>query len=286
MRVLIITGGETGERSVSLKSAAAVRAWISSFADSEVLLWPEQRASLKEWIQDFDIVIPMIHGQGGEDGELQRALIKNNARYLFSSPHVHEVCLDKKRTKLLVKDLVRVPREYSEDRYHLPMVVKNSTGGSSLNTYIIKQEEDLKGLNLTGQLLEEYVDGREFTVGVIELEEGPVALPVVEIIAKGFFDHQQKYNKENLAKEICPADIAEELTRDLKQLAVEIHSRVGARHLSRIDFLVTAEGEIVFLEINTIPGLTETSLVPKALTVAKIDISALIQFWIDNARKI
>ncbi len=282
MRILIVTGGETGEREVSLRSAATVKSWLTKFAEIEILLWPEERELLGNRATNSDLVIPIIHGKGGEDGQVQSLLDRLQVKYLFSKPAIHKICLDKVATKQCVSDFVRVPKSFTAQDYYLPMVVKDPVGGSSLDTYLIRKRQDLDGLDLSAQLIEEYVQGREFTVAVVESVNGLVALPVIEIVAKGFFDFQQKYDKNNLAKEICPAAISEPLERDLRTLAVKIHSHLGVRHLSRVDFLVTSRGDIVFLEINTIPGLTETSLVPKAMTAAGIDPTELFHYWINQ----
>jgi D-alanine-D-alanine ligase len=169
--------------------------------------------------------------------------------------------------------------------------VKPLDSGSSVGVSIIRKKEDIAGaveeaLKDSEQVLvEAYVSGKEFTVAVIDEEKKTVALPVVEIRpVHEFFDKESKYD-EDLCEEICPAQIDDGLARRLQAIAVRAHRMIQAKHISRSDFIVDRHGEIWFLEINTIPGLTENSLTPKAIRASDRDLGTLLLSWIESVAK-
>ncbi len=134
-------------------------------------------------------------------------------------------------------------------------------------------------------LVEDLIEGKEFTVAVVEDVHGPRALPVIEIRSKNeFFDFESKYDPA-LCDELCPAPIDENLAERLKDVALTAHTMIGARHISRTDMIVDRNGEIWFLEINTIPGLTSASLTPKAIAAAGLRLEDLLMVWIEDVLK-
>ncbi len=278
--VAIITGGESAERDVSIKSAENVRLNID-FADVQIFTFPAEREKFIAGYKEFDIVIPMIHGVGGEDGELQTLLGSLNLPYIFSEPDAHAKGIDKKRTKEIAADVgIKSPKETNA----FPLFAKPRFGGSSVASKVCNSKEELEKLMLenpgTEFMQEEIIRGKEMTVGIVEFRGEVIALPIIEIIPKsGFFDFENKYNPEKLAEEICPAEIDAGLEAELKSQALLIHQKIGVRHISRSDFIVAPSGDIYFLEINTIPGMTETSLVPKMLKTAGINLSTLLKEW-------
>ena len=271
MKIAIVTGGESGERKISIRSAENVAKHID-FAETNKFIFPEAKQEFLSAVKEFDLVVPMIHGVGGEDGELQKELDSLGTPYLFSGPETHAIGIDKLRSKEIVETIgIKTPKNTRE----FPVFAKPRFGGSSVASKVCSCKEEFEALvsNNPGIefVTEEIVRGREFTVGIIESDGKTTALPVIEIIPKGdFFDFENKYDPAKLATELCPAEISEDLERKLKQQAILVHEKIGARHISRSDFIVTAENEIYFLEINTIPGMTETSLVPKMLQAAGI----------------
>lgn len=281
MRVAIITGGESGEREISMRSAENVVNLID-FADTEVFVFPEEKERFLNVSKNFDVAIPVIHGVGGEDGALQGFLKEIKVPYIFSDSGAHAVGIDKKTTKQIAKSIgIKIAPETSK----FPLFAKPNLGGSSVDSGLCRSQEELDKLisanSETEFILEEPINGREFTVGIIEHNQKIIALPVIEIIPKGeFFDFENKYNPKSLATEICPADIDESLNRELQKQALAIHKKINAKHISRSDFIVRHENEIYFLEINTIPGMTRTSLIPKMLNQAKISLVALLKEWI------
>ncbi len=289
MRIAIITGGETRERDVSIASAKNVASAIG-FAEHETFVFPEDHLKFIDHASNFDLVIPVIHGRGGEDGSVQQLCESLGLPFLFSPIEAHKIGIDKVLTKEFVtRAEMKIAKQFSRTSAIFPVFVKPRFGGSSVHTARFERAEDLETFleNVPDEtMIEEAVSGREFTVGVIEQNPGdPEALPVIEIVPKNtFFDYESKYNVDHLATEICPARIDGALSRQLQDAAVAVHTLIGATHISRSDFIVTDAGEIYFLEINTIPGLTDTSLIPKMLKQANIDFSGLLEKWCRNTK--
>ena len=291
MNIAIITGGVSGERAISLSSAKNIQKLLE-IPDASVFLYPEDISKIKETAQNIDIVIPIIHGVGGEDGEVQILLEKIGVPYIFSSPESHQKALTKSTAKSIVSQKgVRVAREFTVgEEMSVPCFVKPRSGGSSIYTTVVSTGEDLRGFMTTHPgidfLIEEKITGREFTVGVIEKAGTTEALPVIEIISGSeFFDYESKYNPEKLAREICPADIPMDLSHELQRQALACHEALDCHHLSRTDFIVTPENEIYFLETNTIPGMTDTSLIPQMVYAAGYDLKEIFEEWIKEVIK-
>jgi D-alanine-D-alanine ligase len=283
MKIAIVTGGETAERDISIKSCAYI-ANLIDFANVQIFTFPEDKHFFIREIQNFDLAIPIIHGLGGEDGSIQGLLKTLNIPFLFSDITTHAIAIDKKITKDILKNIhIHSPQEISS----FPLFAKPRYGGSSVATKLCQSKNAFQMLcnankNITF-ITEEPLRGREFTVGIIDIEEKSTPLPVVEIIPKNtFFDFDSKYTNENLATEICPADINSSLYIELQKQALLIHTYLGAKHISRSDFIVTPENKIYFLEINTIPGMTDTSLIPKMVSVADISFKKILKKWCIN----
>jgi len=280
MNIAIITGGETGEREVSIRSAHNVRNLID-FAETTLFTFPADAAQFIASAQKFDLAIPMIHGLGGEDGSIQGLFRNLNIPFLFSDITTHAIALDKVFTKEIVASLgINSPKQTKS----FPLFCKPRNGGSSVSSKLCQTQEELDALIAANPditfLMEEPAVGREFTVGVIDTGTETIPLPVVEIIPKGqFFDFENKYNPDMLAAEICPAEIDEVLTKELQRQALLVHTHLNARHLSRTDFIVTKDNTINFLEINTIPGMTNTSLIPKMVSTAGLSMKEIMKTW-------
>lgn len=288
MNIAIITGGVSGERTVSLSSAKNIQKLLE-IPDEYIFIYPEDISKIKETVKNIDVALPIIHGIGGEDGEVQILLEELGIPYIFSSPESHQKALSKSTAKSIVSQKgVQAPREYSTDEgITVPCFVKPRSGGSSIYTAVVSTDEELRYFISTHPkidlLVEEKITGREFTVGIIEKEGKAEALPVIEIISgSDFFDYESKYNTEKLAQEICPADISLDLSGALQRQALLCHKALGCRHLSRTDFMVTDSGGIYFLETNTIPGMTDTSLIPKMARTAGYDLKEIFEEWIHD----
>lgn len=281
MKIAIITGGETGEREVSIKSAQNIQQLID-FAETTLFTFPENQDGFLKYAKNFDLVIPVIHGVGGEDGILQGLLKSLAIPFLFSNTTTHSIAIDKKYTKEIISSLgILSPKETPQT---FPVFVKPRLGGSSVASKLCTTEEEMNQLlseypHLTF-LTEEPIKGREFTVGILEYDNKVIKLPIIEIIPKNtFFDFESKYDPEKLATEICPAEIPDSLTQELQEQALMIHKHLEVRHISRSDFIVTNENKIYFLEINTIPGMTNTSLIPKMTATANLSLKNIFKSW-------
>lgn len=294
IRVAILTGGKSSEREIALKSAETIQFALSNRFDLRVFDLPSELESFLRERDWADIAIPVFHGTGGEDGTVQGMLKTLGIPFIFSDVTAHAVALEKGFTKDVVSAggmRTATYKKFSrgdECVFALPAVVKPVDGGSSIGISIVKTqkefEEAMEGAFLQANtvLVEEYIEGDEYTVAVIEEKGEFVALPVVQIVPKQeFFDFESKYDAD-LVEEICPANINEDLATKLKEEGLLAHQLIGAKHLSRSDFIVDKEGVSWFLEINTIPGATLESLVPKALKASGRDFGVVLGEWIKS----
>ena len=249
----------------------------------------------------FDAALIMIHGTPGENGLLQGYLEMQKVPFTSCSSFVSAITFDKhscKRfldfagVKMADDVFISKNRPYSlRDiirQVGIPMFVKPTVGGSSFGVTKVKTEKDLqaaidKAFSECGTILaEEAISGREMTCGVFMFHGKITALPVTEIVTdREFFDYEAKYLGES--QEICPARISPTLSAKIQNLTESIYSYMGCRGVVRMDYIVTEKEDIYFLETNTVPGMTEMSLVPNMLRVAGIDIKDFITSLIEEA---
>lgn len=245
-----------------------------------------------------DVVFLALHGACGEDGRIQATLDLLGVPYTGSGFLGSALAMDKDLTKKIVAPQgVRTPAwetvSYTKEdicaiaeRTALPVVVKPVDSGSSIGVAIAYTPEELKkalldNLNQSRVILEQYVSGREIVVGVLDGK----SLPSIEIIPKqGFYDYVNKY-QAGATIEICPSEIDPEIERKLGEAALTVHNALGLKAYSRSDFIVTEGGEMYFLEVNTLPGMTPTSLMPQEAAAAGVDYGALCQKIIELALK-
>lgn len=254
--------------------------------------------------QGIDVAFLALHGPGGEDGSIQGMLDVLKIPYTFSGMQASALAMDKNKTKRLAAtsgiqvaaQVMIEKREYEQDPAKFlkqlsgKVVIKPNRIGSSFGVTITERPEEIKqAIELAFEhdseiLIEKYIAGQEFTVPVLgntKLE----ALPVIEIVPKNgseFFDYNAKYFDE-YRDEIVPARISPALTVRLQETAVKVHQLLGCRGLSRSDFIVTPDEQIYFLELNSIPGLTNASLVPKSALAAGIKYPELLEKLINLA---
>ena len=237
-----------------------------------------------------DLVFLALHGTCGEDGRVQAAFDLMGIPYTGAGYLGSAIAMDKDLTKRMVGDVVSTPgwktvQSTAEDldglveKARLPLVVKPVASGSSIGVSIVHTAQELRaalteGLSLGGRtVLEQYVKGRELQVGILD----GTALPSIEIIPKaGFYDYANKY-QPGAALEVCPAPVTEQEEAKLREAAVRVYDLLGLSVYARADFILDDAGEPWFLEINTLPGMTPTSLLPQEAAAAGIDYSALCQ---------
>lgn len=254
-----------------------------------------------ELCQQADVVYLALHGACGEDGRIQAALDLLGVPYTGSGCLASAIAMDKDLTKRLVADKVVTPAwqsvtvteenlERLTQETQLPVVVKPIDSGSSIGVYIAREREELRmalteSIKLGGRtVLEQYVSGREIQVAILQDR----ALPSIEIIPKeGFYDYENKY-QPGAALEVCPAEIPAEWEQRIGDAALTVFRTIGLAVYSRADFIVTEDGTPYFLEINTLPGMTPTSLVPQEAAAVGIDYGTLCETIIEaslEARK-
>lgn len=294
--IAILTGGTSSERGVALLSAKNVLNVLKTKYNVYVFDIPLDLPKFLRQYKKFAVAIPIFHGVGGEDGIIQGFLKTLGMPFLFSDVNAHALGINKLTCKLLAQTLNIPTANFSvleragAVTYKHPVVIKPMFGGSSIGISIALSQIQLnKAINDARRydnalLLEDYISGHEYTVAVVEKFGQTVALPVIAIISKhNFFDYKSKYDAK-LAQEICPAPISKVLAQRLQTAALTMHQAIGARHMSRSDFIV-ARNQTYFLEINTIPGLTKNSLMLKATKAANIDMLTLFSGWINSLKR-
>ncbi|WP_131539850.1 D-alanine--D-alanine ligase [Pedobacter nototheniae] len=302
--IALLTGGTTGEWVISVKSAATIaqnidtdlydvykimlndKGWFYEPSDSVKIDIDKNDFSLTLEGRKikFDGVFIAIHGSPGEDGKLQGYFDMLNIPYTTCDAITSSITMNKGYTKAIVKGIdnlytaksVQIFKDgnYSlnqiKSELKLPYFVKPNNGGSSIGMSKVTHADDLeaaltKAFNEDTQILiEEFIEGREFTVGVAKLDGEVVVLPPTEVeTAKEFFDFEAKYTP-GVATETTPAPIREETKARVEQIAAEVYKKLNCRGVVRIDFMLTGdEGDFYFIEINTIPGQTATSFIPQ-----------------------
>ena len=233
-----------------------------------------------------DVVFPALHGGMGEDGTLQALLDLGGVAYAGTGMLGSNLAMDKDVTKRLLRDagvptpdwLVDPTAQEAVERLGLPLIAKPVAGGSSVRLYLLDDaaqvEERIRleavraseSGEVSDMMYEAFVAGREFTVGIL----GEEAMPVGEIVSEHrLFDYECKY-QAGMADEAFPAEIPDALVQTLQERALQVHRLLRLRDFSRVDFIVDGEGEAWCLEANTLPGMTATSLLPKAARAAGI----------------
>lgn len=296
MKIAVLTGGNSSEREVALASSKNVVNSLITRHQVTVFDFPNDLDKFLSSYKDYQAAIPVFHGPGGEDGVVQGFLKTLGIPFIFSDVEAHAVGMDKYLSKYLAEKigLLTAPynifHKFEKIIFTKSVVVKPLAGGSSIGISIAHNQTDLekafqKAFQYSDKvLIEDYIKGRELTVPIIDKGEKSLALPVIEIRSKNdFFDYESKYDNQ-LVEEICPAPIADDLAKELQRQALEMHKALGARHISRSDFIVSNDhnSKIYFLEINTIPGMTDNSLTPKAIVAGGENFADLLDIWLES----
>lgn len=296
MKVLIISGGSTSERKISLISAKAVQqALKKSNYSADIFDLKNGRALLKTMLKKYDVVFPVLHGAEGEGGELQGWLKDQAMPYVGGDPKGFKEGFNKVSFKKFCGKhkfptakwkLVKTAADII--KFGFPAVLKNSEGGSSREVVILKSQKDLKNsaakrlLKLNTELfIEQYLEGVEVTVGVLSDQ----VMPVIEIIppAGSWFDYKNKYSGATQEIPNAPS-LTEEQRLEVQSMSLQIHQMLKLGTISRTDFIIS-DGKPYILEVNTIPGMTSGSLFPKAALAAGISFEQLVDKLVQNAVK-
>jgi D-alanine-D-alanine ligase len=292
LNVVVMLGGPSAEREVSLRSGAAVAGALRSLGHqvSEV----DPRPGAVRLPAATDVVFLALHGTYGEDGTVQAELERLGVPYTGCGVAASRAAFDKVQTKERCRAagvptadyfVVTDARAPWPDGWEPPVVVKPVCQGSSVGLAFVARRADWAAALGTAlkhdarALVERQIAGRETTVGIL----GGAALPVVEVRPKaGAYDYQNKYTP-GATEYLCPAPLDPAVTRRIQQAGLGAFAAVGGRDYARVDVMVTAGGDPVVLEVNTLPGMTETSLLPKAAKAAGIGYAELCQEMVELA---
>lgn len=292
LKITVMLGGPGAEREVSLRSGEAVARALSSLGHTVHTLDPRDPGwTLRDGTQ---VVFLALHGVYGEDGQVQQALEGLGIPYTGCDPEASRIAFDKELTKQRCVQAgvptarfvaVDTPTAAWPDGWKPPVVIKPVRQGSSVGLQFVDHEREwgpalAEALQFDSRaLVEERVFGRETTVGILDGKP----LPVVEVRPKsGVYDYQTKYTS-GASEYLCPAPFDEETTRAIQEAGLGAFAAIGGRDYARVDVMVRPGGEPVVLEVNTLPGMTETSLLRKAAAAAGFSYAALCQKMVELA---
>ena len=308
MKVAVLKGGSSLERTVSLRSGARVEDALARLGHEVLPIDVGADFVDRLTAERPDVAFVALHGRGGEDGTVQELLELVGVPYTASGPGACIRCMDKVVAKHALRDAgIPTPDFYAfsqaafedlgaaralpaiEERLEFPIVVKPAGQGSALGIKFARTAADVPGALVaafsydTKVMLERYVPGRDLAVSVIESAEGPEALPVVEAIPvdEDFYDFEARY-EIGRTRFVCPADLSPELTLRAQELAIAAWKTLGCSGFARVD-LMTEGDDLTVLEANAIPGLTDTSLLPLAADAAGIGFDDFVARVLDLA---
>ncbi|GIE32074.1 D-alanine--D-alanine ligase [Actinoplanes italicus] len=308
VRVLVLAGGLSYERDVSLRSGRRVLDALRSTGltaemhDADVSLLPALQADPP------DAVVIALHGATGEDGSLRGVLDLCGVPYVGADARAARLAWDKPSAKSMLReaglptpDWVALPHDrFSElgavavldrivERLGLPLMVKPAQGGSGLGAAVVRDAADLPAAMVgcfaydSTALVEQYVTGTNVTVSIVDTGNGPETLPIVEIVPRdGVYDYAARYTA-GLTTWHVPARLSPEVAQRVSETALTAYKALGLRDLSRIDVIVTDDGEPHVLGCNVSPGLTETSLLPLAVQAAGADLGTVLSALVARA---
>lgn len=286
-KIAVLMGGPGSEREVSLATARGVAKALRSLGSEVVEI--DVRNENFRLPDDIDLAFITIHGTFGEDGQIQKILEDRGIAYTGDNASASEIAWDKIRTKEKFQEhgvatpAWEVIHAGQKPTIPVPLVVKPAREGSTVGIVIVKTREQLEPAIAEASkydrelLIEKFVSGRELTIGIL----GDQALPIIEIIPKGgFYDFNNKYPFLNPqagggAKHVCPANIDAEKTNEVQQLALRAFRAAGLQVYGRVDVILPDNEPATVLEVNTIPGMTEASLLPEAASAAGISYTDL-----------
>ena len=300
-RVVVLAGGLSHERDVSLRSGRRVAEALRE-AGAEVDVRDVDADLLRLLREDPpDCVLPLLHGETGEDGAVREVLELVGLPYVGSRPSACRAAFDKPvakevvtRAGLRTPESVTLPHETFRElgaaavmqalvaKIGLPLIVKPARGGSALGCTVVRDAGALPQAMVNAYaygdtaLVEQFVVGTEVAVPVVDTGSGPRALPVVSIEPDGgVYDYTARYTAGSTEFNV-PAKLTDDVAAACAQVAVAAHEALGLRDLSRSDLIVDRDGQVWFLEVNVAPGLTETSTVPLSVTAAGLDLGDLV----------
>ena len=309
-RIAILYGGPSNEHEVSVNSARNVISHIDTelYEPIEIFITKtglfrigenefETVPAVEEISKIADIVFPVLHGKFGEDGTLQELLERRHILFVGSGSKASRNAMNKdtsntmfERNNLSVPASEIISKDNTVPSIDFPVIVKPLDEGSSLGVHKCESQEELKlvtdkdFIGHPKMLVQEYVSGREFTCAVLEIDGVATPLPLTEIILKDteLFDYKTKYTP-GACVEITPAEIDDTLEEEIQDVALECHTILNCKSISRTDVIVSDTGTIYVLETNTLPGMTNTSFVPAQAKAFGLSMKDLITTLIKSA---
>ncbi len=296
--IVVLAGGPSSERQVSLWTAKTITDSLKRQNIAYHLLDPDE----PNWIDTLESLRPeavviALHGPFGEDGQVQHILEDLQIPFTGSDSAAAEISIDKHKTKQIISTMgIATPKWVIADinnipDFPVPAVVKPNKEGSSFGVTLVWSVHEIEPAAKVAAnydkavMIEQYIAGTEVTCGVIDIFGETQALPLVEIRPHTqFFDFEAKY-KADQCDEICPAEIDVDLTKSIQEQSVAIFQKMDLRQYSRFDWIIK-DDRPYFLEVNTLPGMTATSLINKELAAAKIDFDKFIRQLIETTPKI
>ena len=294
-KVLVLMGGWSNEREISLVSGSYVYdSLIKSGVNTIKLDLTKNNLNEIEKISP-DRVFIILHGKGGEDGEIQKYLDSLNIPYTGSNSESSKLCMNKRSTKeiLLSNDILTPNYEKISEmeissikkRFQYPFIVKPSAEGSSIGVYIVENDGDLERAVSANEkissdfIAEDYIEGLEYTVGIL----GDSALPVIKLLPPGkFYDFNAKYESDKM-QYICPSQLDDSMEYELKKISLNCFKACGCKGWGRVDIIIDDKGNPWVIELNTVPGMTSHSLVPLAAKQRDIDFENLVLKILDSS---
>ncbi|MBI4713089.1 MAG: D-alanine--D-alanine ligase [Planctomycetes bacterium] len=293
----VLYGGFSAERPISLKSGRAVAKALKGLGYPVRLI--DVRSRRAKGLSGIDVAFIALHGEFGEDGGIQKLLEKKRIPYTGSGPKASGLAMDKFLTKRIFQCygvptaparfiMFSTGRDYKNIGFDYPVVIKPRAQGSSVGVSIARNYPELvKGLKQAARygrdiLVEQYCAGRELTVAIL----GDQALPLIELkLAEGFFDYNAKYKDKRTEYIVKPRWVTRRLCRRIQAAALKAYRVLGCKGFARVDIIYSLAGKISVLEVNSIPGMTERSLVPKAARAVGIAFPQLCERVIRMALK-
>ena len=319
--ICVVYGGDSLERGVSIKSAKSIYKAIKDDYIVTMFDFKGDYDVLYKNIKSSDLVFNALHGGDGEDGTLQKYFESKHIKYTGSYSKASKIAMNKHQSKLLcLKNNIQTPKwlclnaknfdfhnnkihQHNDIRKFILHLIKNNSGlvvkpnneGSSFGITIVKNigsnidvffnqnklvsDAVFEGIEKSKEIIfEEYVIGRELTVGILNNK----VLPIVEILPTNqYYDYTCKYTKGK-SEYVVPAKINDDIRSVIEKKALKIYKKIGCSSYARVDFILNNTGNIFFLEVNTLPGFTDTSLFPKAATASGLSYKELINKIIDN----
>jgi D-alanine-D-alanine ligase len=302
LKIGVISGGISSEREISLLTGKNI--YQSLLESGYNSLFIDLKDDFYSKLKEINLAFLAVHGRYGEDGTAQGLLELMKIPYTGSGVLASAIAINKVMSKkILIYENIPTP-EYIElnsasgeglkemvsvieKKFDYPIIVKPNSEGSTIGVNIVQKKDQLKhavkeAIKYDNKILvEEYIKGRELTVSIIGRE--PVALPIIEIKPKsGFYDYKSKYTK-NMTQYIVPAELDKKVANRVSEMALKCHRVLECSGISRVDFILDDTGNAYVFELNTMPGMTATSLVPKAAKAAGIDFALLVEIILDSA---